>query len=230
MQFPGVETAWSAVFVSWCVKQAGASSAEFKFNPAHSQFVHVAIRNGINETGVFRGFRIIDHAPQVGDIIQNNRGGSTFDFDFARTHKSYASHSAIVVEIGTDAQGGFALTVGGNESDSVRETVVRLQTLQAGSRRGASFAAHLKPSIRRGERGITAIAGSITLRESLRCRQRFNSEDRRELSLKAFDDWRRESVARHHQQRKVLVPHPVEERAALLEIDVRGAIADSGTA
>ena len=127
LQFSGVETAWSAVFVSWCVKQAGASSAEFKFNPAHSQFVHAAIRNGINETGVFRGFRITDHAPQVGDIIQNNRGGSTFDFDFAQTHKSYLSHSAIVVEIGTDAQGGFALTVGGNESDSVRETIVRLR-------------------------------------------------------------------------------------------------------
>ena len=126
LNFPGVETAWSAVFVSWCVKQAGATAAEFKFNAAHSQFVNTAIRNGINGTGVFQGFPIADHAPQIGDIIQNNRGGNTFDFDFARTHKSYFSHSAIVVEIGTDAQGGFALTVGGNESDSVRETVVRL--------------------------------------------------------------------------------------------------------
>lgn len=126
--FPGVSTAWSAVFVSWCVKQAGANGTEFKFNPAHSQFVHAAIRNGIQSTGLFHGVRVADHAPQVGDIIQHNRGGTTFDFDFAKTHKSYQSHSAIVVEIGTDARGGFAMTVGGNEGNSVRETVVRLNS------------------------------------------------------------------------------------------------------
>jgi hypothetical protein len=27
LSFPGVSTAWSAVFVSWCVKQAGATKA-----------------------------------------------------------------------------------------------------------------------------------------------------------------------------------------------------------
>jgi hypothetical protein len=31
------------------------------------------------------------------------------------------------VEVGQDSAGGFALTVGGNESDSVRRTVVRLE-------------------------------------------------------------------------------------------------------
>ena len=40
LTFPGVDTAWSAVFVSSCVKQAGATKTEFNFNPAHSQFVH----------------------------------------------------------------------------------------------------------------------------------------------------------------------------------------------
>jgi hypothetical protein len=32
MRFPGVETPWSAVFVSWCVKQAGATNSQFNFN------------------------------------------------------------------------------------------------------------------------------------------------------------------------------------------------------
>ncbi len=31
---------WSAVFVSWCVKQAGATRQEFKFAMAHSVFVN----------------------------------------------------------------------------------------------------------------------------------------------------------------------------------------------
>ncbi len=123
-----VSVPWSAVFVSWCVKQAGASAAEFKFAAAHSIFVHQAIRNALNGTGVFHGLEISAHAPNVGNIIQNNRGGTTHDFDFARTHKNYASHSAIVAEIGLDSNGGFALTIGGNEGNSVRRTVVRLNT------------------------------------------------------------------------------------------------------
>jgi hypothetical protein len=126
LTFPGVDEPWSAVFVSSCVKQAGATKTEFNFNAQHSQFVHTAIQNALNDTGVFRGRPITDHAPGVGDIIQNNRGGSTHGFDFARTHKSYPSHSAIVVEVGVDAQGGFALTIGGNESDSIRSKIVRL--------------------------------------------------------------------------------------------------------
>jgi hypothetical protein len=121
-----VSVAWSAVFVSWCVKQAGATSAEFKFSGAHSVFVHKAIQNQLNGTGVFRGRRITEHAPRVGDIIQNNRTGTKHDYDFARKNSEYKSHSAIVVEVGSDSLGRFALTIGGNEGDSIRRKVVRL--------------------------------------------------------------------------------------------------------
>lgn len=124
--FPGTGTPWSAVFVSWCVKQAGATAHEFKFNAAHSQFVFEAIKNQMAGTGVFRGRKINEYAPQIGDIVQNNRGGTTHDYSFAAAHKSYASHSAIVIEVGTDSQGGFAVTIGGNESDSVRKKEIRL--------------------------------------------------------------------------------------------------------
>lgn len=121
-----VSVPWSAVFVSWCVKQAGATSAEFKFAAAHSIFVHKAIENARNSTGVFRGREITAHPPNVGDIIQNNRGGTTHNFAFARDNEHYTSHSAIVVEVGQDTAGGFALTIGGNEGNSIRQTKVRL--------------------------------------------------------------------------------------------------------
>jgi hypothetical protein len=117
---------WSAVFVSWCVKEAGATTAEFKFSKQHSVFVQKAIQNAINNTGVFRGREITAHTPNVGDIIQANRGGTTFDFEHARTHSNYPSHSVIVVALGQDAQGRFALCIGGNESDSIRQTRVPL--------------------------------------------------------------------------------------------------------
>lgn len=119
---------WSAVFVSWCVKQAGATIAEFKFAMAHSVFVNRAIKNALSGEGVFHGLDISAHPPGVGDIIQFNRGGNTFDFAFARTHTNYISHSMIVIEVGQDTQGRFAFCVGGNESDSVRRSVVRLNS------------------------------------------------------------------------------------------------------
>jgi hypothetical protein len=119
---------WSAVFVSWCVKRAGATKDEFKFAMAHSVFVNQAIKNAIKGVGVFQGVDISEEAPDVGDIIQHNRGGGSFDFAFAKTHSSYQSHSVIVIEEGTDSAGRFAFCVGGNESDSVRRSTVRLDS------------------------------------------------------------------------------------------------------
>lgn len=117
---------WSAVFISWCVKQAGASKTEFKFAMSHAVFVHQSIKNAVAQTGVFRGFDIKSASPAIGDIIQNNRGGNKFSFEFAKANANYESHSVIVIETGRDAQGNFAFCVGGNEQDSVRRTVIRL--------------------------------------------------------------------------------------------------------
>jgi len=108
------------------VKQAGATRQEFKFAMAHSVFVNQAIKNQVRGVGVFQGLDITSQPPAVGDIIQNNRRGNSFDFNFAKTHANYESHSVIVIEIGQDTQGRFAFCVGGNENDSVRRTVVRL--------------------------------------------------------------------------------------------------------
>lgn len=108
------------------MRQAGAAASEFTFAAAHSVFVQAAIKNAIANTGVFQGLKIPDYGPNVGDIIQNNRGGTTFDYAFATTHKNYQSHSAIVIETGQDATGLYAITVGGNEGNSVRRTLVRL--------------------------------------------------------------------------------------------------------
>lgn len=117
---------WSAVFVSWCVKEAGATESEFKFSKRHSVFVHKAIQDAINGTGVFHGLDISAHAPNVGDIIQHNRGGARFTFDHARRNLKYKSHSVIVIQSRQDEQGRFALCIGGNEGDAIRRTKVRL--------------------------------------------------------------------------------------------------------
>jgi hypothetical protein len=119
MTFPGVQTAWSAVFVSWLMRQAGASPAEFKASSAHSRFVYWAIKNQENNAGMFRAHPLNEYAPKVGDIVQNNRGGQILTFAFAAAHEAYESHSAVVVECGSDAKGAYIITIGGNESNTV---------------------------------------------------------------------------------------------------------------
>ncbi len=127
-QFPGVATPWSAVFVSWVMRTAGASATEFKASTAHSRFVFWSIRNKQNNTGHFWGHRLATYAPKVGDIIQNNRGNQTIDYDFAAAHEAYQSHSAIIVNLGSDSNGRFAITVGGNEGDTVGRKRVALDS------------------------------------------------------------------------------------------------------
>jgi len=122
--FPGVGEPWSAVFVSWCVKQAGASSADFKFDPKHAVYVKEAIAKAQGGTGTFRAYPIDKYAPRVGDLIHANREGGTKTYAQAAIQSSYNSHCAIVVGFGGGSAGRFALTVGGNEGDSVRQAEV----------------------------------------------------------------------------------------------------------
>jgi hypothetical protein len=124
--FTSVGVAWSAVFVSAMVKSAGATGAEFKLSSRHAIFVNWAIKNADNGVGLFRAFKISDYAPKIGDIIQNNRGGNTFDYAHAKASDNYPSHSAIVVEEGVDGSGRYVRTVGGNEGDTVGDAVIRV--------------------------------------------------------------------------------------------------------
>ncbi|WP_027578350.1 DUF2272 domain-containing protein [Bradyrhizobium sp. Ai1a-2] len=109
------ENAWSAAFISFCVKQSGATRDQFKFNLSHSVFVQAAIANADADRGVFRGHPISAYSPKLGDLIHHNRSGGSLSFDFARTHTGYPSHSAIVVDFETTNGVRHALTIGGNE-------------------------------------------------------------------------------------------------------------------
>lgn len=124
-KFTGVDVPWSAVFVSWCVRTAGAGANDFAFNPQHSQYVYAAINELPNSAG-YIGRDVASYAPKVGDILQNNRSGQAFDFAHASARRSYVSHAAIVMEVGQDNAGAYLRTIGGNESDAVGMKEVRL--------------------------------------------------------------------------------------------------------
>jgi hypothetical protein len=108
--------AWSAAFISFCIKQSGASSAQFAYSLQHSVFVHAAIGNALAGTGVFRGYPIGQHAVRLGDLVHHNRSGAKLTYEYARDHVSYASHSCLVVGFEEVAGVRHALTIGGNEA------------------------------------------------------------------------------------------------------------------
>lgn len=113
----GEDVPWSAAFISWAVRKAGPAYANFQFAASHSVFVNNAIKARV--TGrldkPFWGYRITEQKPELGDIIQRNRGGGAFSFSYAENHAEYSSHSDIVVEVTPDV----VRVIGGNVGDTV---------------------------------------------------------------------------------------------------------------
>lgn len=113
----GEEVPWSAAFISWVVRRAGPAYANFQFASSHSVFVNNAIKARV--TGrtdkPFWGYRITEQRPELGDIIQRNRGKGAFTYSYAENHSEYSSHSDIVIEVTPDV----VRVMGGNVSDTV---------------------------------------------------------------------------------------------------------------
>jgi spore germination cell wall hydrolase CwlJ-like protein len=120
---------WSAVAISYMIKQAGIEKEQFTFAQAHSVYIREAIKacKDKNKDKAFWGFRI--DAPEAilapGDIVGAGRSeGMTFDQAQALFNKTvdYESHSDIVVEV----RDGEADLIGGNVSDSVTMKTLKL--------------------------------------------------------------------------------------------------------
>lgn len=119
-------TPWSAACISFIIRKAGYEN--FEFAAAHARYIHEAIvaRESSDTTKDFWGFRLKEHKPQLGDIVCRKRTSAKIDYDFAKTHNAFKSHTDIVVSIGD----GFVDTIGGNVAHSV--TVTRYKTIPSG--------------------------------------------------------------------------------------------------
>ncbi len=113
----GDDIPWSAAFISFVVRQAGAAYGAFQFSSMHSVFVNNAIKARV--TGrldkPFWGYRINEQRPEPGDIIQRNRSGGTVTFSHAENHASYKSHADFVLEVTPDV----VRVLGGNVGNTV---------------------------------------------------------------------------------------------------------------
>jgi hypothetical protein len=92
---------YSAVFISWCMRTAGASESEFPTELSHSRYAQFAVRNSDAEQGVVRARRIEAYAPRLGDILHVNRNNGKVTFDRILAG-GYFSESGIVIDIAPD--------------------------------------------------------------------------------------------------------------------------------
>jgi hypothetical protein len=113
---------WSAVFISWVMKQAGAGTA-FAYSPAHQTYIRAARRNRLsaNTANPFWAFRATEIAPNVGDLVCTARGDSGATYDNIADRLSRKTHCDVV----TAVRPGEIRVVGGNVRQNVGAKVLR---------------------------------------------------------------------------------------------------------
>ena len=124
--FPGVGEAWSAVFISFVVRQA-ALAKFFKFHKRHTQYLSDSKTAKVNgdATRAYWAVRLSERKLQLGDLVGAYRNGNGCG-SAVRTYDSlpgdFCSHCDVVVSI----RGDKAYTIGGNVDQTVRVSEVPL--------------------------------------------------------------------------------------------------------
>ncbi len=109
---------WSAAFISWVMKKAGAGKA-FKYSSAHAVYIKAAKGNRLaNNNNPFKAYRIREVKPQLGDLVCKSRAGSGANYDNIRP--GHKTHCDIVTEV----HPSHLITIGGNVRNSVSKTIV----------------------------------------------------------------------------------------------------------
>jgi hypothetical protein len=113
---------WSAVFVSYVMRTAGAGAA-FAYSAAHQTYIRAARQNrvGGNAANPFWAFRATEVAPRPGDLVCASRMNSGATYDNIGDPAYRATHCDVVVE----TRPGQIRVIGGNVSQTVGEKWLR---------------------------------------------------------------------------------------------------------
>ncbi|QUY45449.1 DUF2272 domain-containing protein [Acaryochloris marina] len=122
LNYTGKDTnqAWSASFISWVMKEAGAGN-NFQYSRRHSTYIADAIQNKKNGNinAPFVGYKLQDYSPEIGDLVCYSRASWV---SYNTTSNRYPSHCDIVVANVQDA----VEVIGGNVKNSVSKKVIHL--------------------------------------------------------------------------------------------------------
>ena len=115
---------WSAVFVSWVMRKAGAGKS-FVYSPAHQTYIRAARRNRLtgNTASPFWAFRPTEIAPQVGDLVCTARDNSGATYDNIADRQPRKTHCDVV----TAVRPGEIRVIGGNVRQNVDAKTLRTQ-------------------------------------------------------------------------------------------------------
>lgn len=123
--------AWSAVFISYVLSQAGLSGDQFKFSQSHSIYIvdSIKAKKSNDLKACYWGHRLNDSlaVPEPGDVIGCTRtGGLSFDQSQSYFDKTgrYDSHTDIIVA----KRPGEIDVIGGNVRDSVTMKTLAIDT------------------------------------------------------------------------------------------------------
>lgn len=122
------DSPWSAAFISYLMSQADMTARQFRYAPAHWQYIQAAF-----EQPQGYAYRACDPArtvPAVGDLLCYSRDASSLT-SFAQWRQasgrpdfSVASHCEVVVEVNTDSK--KMEVIGGNVMQSVARRRLKL--------------------------------------------------------------------------------------------------------
>jgi hypothetical protein len=109
-----ISTAWSATFISYIMKMAGAGK-NFLYSTLHSDYIQRAKKNKANGIKTFQAYKPNEIAITPGDLVCYPRQvGVTYE-----TSGGYFAHCDIV----TNIENNKATAIGGNVSNSVSKSV-----------------------------------------------------------------------------------------------------------
>jgi hypothetical protein len=113
---------WSAVFISWLMRTAGAEGT-FHYSSAHKQYIAAAKRNRLRSDrgSPFWAYRVSEVAPDVGDLVCAARANSGATYDNIDGPGHRATHCDIV----TARSAGSLQVIGGNVSNRVERKTLR---------------------------------------------------------------------------------------------------------
>ncbi|MBX9823456.1 MAG: DUF2272 domain-containing protein [Xanthobacteraceae bacterium] len=152
-----IDTSWSAAFVSYVVKQSGATESAFRFANAHRAYIYDAFatsaaeQNKETDNHIYRACPLLATRPRIGDLICNQRESALADASEAavreRIRAELASggdtrtirrtHCEVVASV--DPRTRTMVTIGGNVLQAVtarklhlRKGSLKFQTAQKG--------------------------------------------------------------------------------------------------
>ncbi|MCU1291730.1 MAG: hypothetical protein JWP08_580, partial [Bryobacterales bacterium] len=142
--------AWSAAFISWVMREAGADTA-FCGASAHTAYIAAAKKSrNAGDQSKFWAYRVSEARPEIGDLIAKDRkpkgqplcAGTTYD----NVERGGISHCDVVVAI--DLANGKMTVLGGNVNNSVKAHTIQLTAdghLPSLASDGCKYIAVLKP-------------------------------------------------------------------------------------